>query len=217
MEVEAAMSQFSFVIDDRQLRGLSADLSPSKINAILRRGINETARQSQSAIVKGVANSLNLRQKFIRSDRVTLRRAVGGNLSAKVAVSDKPVPMREFLGSDSRAERYVGQQRPGRPPLRVTVRKGKRETLSTGFVARIRQTGQIQVFKRYGSKKRITRGPRAGKFAQPLTLLRGPTIAGAFSGISGLQAQVLADTGSRLEKNIDRAINLALAKKAGLG
>lgn len=210
------MSQFSFVIDDRQFRALSTDLSPKKIDAILRRGINETGKQAQSEIVKGVAANVNLKQKFIRDSRVKFAKAFRPALSAKVSVSDKPIPLREFLGSESRAERLVGKQRPGRPKLRIMVRKGKREVYSIAFVAKVRSTGQIQVFKRYGPKKRITRGPRKGQMAQAITVMRGPTIAGVFAGVDGLQRKVLAETGNRLERNIDRAIGLALVGKGGL-
>ena len=65
------------------------------VNDALRIGANKTAETAQSRVVKSLASDLTLTQKKLRAD-TELVRAYYENLSSKVIVKSKPIPIIDF-------------------------------------------------------------------------------------------------------------------------
>ena len=183
----------SIEIDKEQLADVKYMLSTVKNGArdAIRRAANRTATTAQSRVVKKIYETMSLTQKRIRQDTKILR-ANYTNLTAKVSVSGKPIPLIEFT--------HGKQLKSG---INVTVRRGNKVKYRHRFIAEM-SSGHIGIFER----KLLTGGIRAGRL--PIEEQFGPSTAMVFH-FNG-EDIVFADSMQIFEKNLDAEINFILTK-----
>ena len=105
------------------------------VNDALRIGANKTAETAQSRVVKSLASDLTLTQKKLKAD-TKLVRAYYENLSSKVIVKSKPIPIIDF--------RHGTQLKSG---INVTVRPNAKVKYKHRFIAQM-ASGHIGIFER---------------------------------------------------------------------
>ena len=105
------------------------------VNDALRIGANKTAETAQSRVVKSLASDLTLTQKKLRAD-TKLVRAYYENLSSKVIIKSKPIPIIDFK---------TGKQL--KSGINIEVRPGKKVKYAHRFVAEM-SSGHIGIFNR---------------------------------------------------------------------
>ena len=133
----AEQSFFSIEIDKKTLDEVKTMLSAVKNGArdALRIAANKTDETARSRAVKKVNETVTLTQKRIREE-TKLKRANYTNLSSKVTISGKPIPLIEF--------KHGKQLKSG---INITVRRGKKEKWAHVFVAQM-SSGHTGIFGR---------------------------------------------------------------------
>jgi len=131
------------------------------VNDALRIGANKTAETAQSRVVKSLATNLTLTQKRLKSD-TELVRARFENLSSKVIVKSKPIPIIDF--------KHGTQLRTG---INVEVRPTQKVKYKHRFIATM-ASGHTGIFER----KSLSSGKRAGRL--PIEEQFGPSTALVF-------------------------------------
>jgi len=183
----------SIEIDKEQLAAVNYMLSGIKNGArdAIRRAANRTATTAQSRVVKKIYETMSLTQKRIRQDTKILR-ANFTNLTAKVSVTGKPIPLIDFT--------HGTQLKSG---INVTVRRGNKVKYRHRFIAKM-PSGHVGIFER----KPLSGGGRAGRL--PIEEQFGPSTAMVFH-FNG-EDIVFADSMLIFQKNLDAEINFILSK-----
>ena len=188
-----ASTVLSVEVNEEQLAAVQYMLSTVKNGArdAIRRAANKTATTAQSRVVKKLYETMSLTQKRIRQDTKILR-ANFKNLTAKVSVSSKPIPLIEFT--------HGLQLKSG---INVTVRRGNKVKYRHRFIAKM-SSGHIGIFERelLFAGKSVGRLPIEEKFGP------GTAIVFHFNG----EDIVFADSAQIFEKNLDAEINFILTK-----
>ena len=138
-----ASQVLSIEIDKQTLDQVKYMLDTVKfgVNDALRIAANKTAETAQSRVVKKVASVVTLTQKRVKQD-TKLDRANYGNLSSKVTVKSKPIPITEF---NTGAQLKSG--------VNIEVRRGTKIKYKHAFVAQMpniysEKPGHVGIFER---------------------------------------------------------------------
>lgn len=158
-----ASQLLSVEVDKKTLAEVEYMLSTVKfgVNDALRIAANKTGETARSRVVKKIAETLTLTQKRIKQD-TKLYRANFGNLTSKVAVKSKPIPIIDF--------KHGVQTKTG---INVTVRKGNRVKYRHQFIAKM-SNGHVGIFER----KLLAGGRAVARL--PIEEQYGPSIALVF-------------------------------------
>lgn len=180
-------------IDKQQLADVNFMLSTVKNGArdAIRRAANRTATTARSRVVKKIAETMTLTQKRIRQDTKILR-ANFSNLTAKVSVSGKPIPLINF--------KHGSQLKTG---INVEVRRGQKVKYKHRFIAQM-PTGYTGIFER----ALLASGKPVGRL--PIEEIYGPSTAMVFH-FNG-EKIVFDDAMLIFQKNLDAEINFILTK-----
>ena len=135
----------SVEVDEKTLAEVKFMLNTVRYGAedALRIAANKTGETAKSRVVKKIAETLTLTQKKIQED-TKLVRAYYGNLSSKVTVKGKPIPLVDF--------KHGKQLRSG---INIEVRRGQKEKWGHVFVAQM-ASGHTGIFgrKKYADSRK---------------------------------------------------------------
>ena len=163
----------SVEIDKKTLDEVKFMLSTVRygVNDALRIGANKTAETAQSRVVKSLASDLTLTQKKIKAD-TELVRAYYENLSSKVIVKSKPIPIIDF--------KTGAQLKSG---INIEVRRGKKVKYAHRFIAEM-SSGHIGIFnrKKYADSRKKRGRPTTSGYVGRLEIEEkfGPSTALVF-------------------------------------
>lgn len=163
--------------------------------------LNETARGMTTDAAREIRVHYTVKAAPVRDKIKMKRKATSKLLQTGIMAKGRALSLIHFSVLPSKPV-YEGGSRPKVGPS-VRVKKGSdRSKASRSFVARKRNTGELAVLRRKGRARR------------PIREMWGPGTA-TMLGQEGVSGAVLRKVKPRLEKNVERRVNLALAK-AGL-
>lgn len=186
--------QLSFQFDPVQQKALERKLAnmSRSLPSVISRGINRTAKDSQSRIV----NKLSFITKFkpsILKKVITLFKATQKRLQATISLRRKRIPAIALA--------------PRRTTVGVTYQDIKeRKLIEHGFIAKM-PTGHKGVFRR-----KYSGGKMVGRL--PIKEMYGPALPEIFRESEELAVKEMANTQQELLKNIQLEVQALLSKKA---
>lgn len=172
-------------LDTSEIRGLVARLTPKRAAYSISRGLNDALRQGRTVALKSMTDRYNIKRfELTKSGMLKMSSAKASNLSASIFADVKrSVALSKFNGlkgdgltitrKRSKLERgkidtFIKKGRKAqsgvtrnqeRTPVSFEIVKGKRQTLRSGFIAKMK-SGHIGVFSRSTS----SRGYSGGQF-----------------------------------------------------
>jgi len=181
---------FEIKYEDKQLKQLQRTLAgiPRALPKVMSRGLNRTATEARTKVVRLLASRTKLKQKDVRASTI-MQKATYANWRAAVQISRKRIPIMRF---------GARQTKKG-----VTYKKsGSRALIPHAFIATM-ASGHKGVFAR--------------KFSSRLPIIeqRGPSLGQVFSGAQDEANRIQVESLARLQKNIDDQVKLILRRRAG--
>jgi hypothetical protein len=199
-----------------------------EINADQLKRLAESVSAAKKNLTKEIAGAINATAKKTRLD---MGRQIREAINLKKAASEKPISVRAQASATSlvavvhlKKENRYGLQEFGakqnKSGVSYTIGKsGGRKTVAGAFMGP--KPGQLAprlyggVWKRMGDKRKMTKGLRKGKLAQPIVKLYGVSPWGAWTQNHMEVVQVEA-VSKELFKQIERRINLNVLRASGL-
>ncbi|MGC9261027.1 MAG: phage tail protein [Phycisphaerae bacterium] len=175
-----------------------------RIQKIVFSAANSAARAGKTVIMRAVTHTLNMATVHGKTPRDRIKGLIRTEYAhdvihpeATIRISRRPVKLAYFKGMKP-ADVSPRQQR-GMTGSRITVRKGKKETIPHAFVTRLK-TGHIGIF-------RSVRGTRK------IIELYGPTTVGVLANNPSVKEQVQTRIAEVFTREVTRRIKL-LAEEA---
>ncbi len=199
-----------------------------EINAEQLKRLSQAAIGAKKSLTKEIAGAINATAKKTRLD---MGRQIREAINLKKEASEKPISVRAQASATSlvavvhlKKENRYGLQEFGAKQNKSGVsykigKSGGRKTVPGAFMGP--KPGQLAprlyggVWKRMGDKRKMTKGLRQGKLAQPIFKLYGVSPWGAWKGNHMEVVQVEA-VSKELTKQIERRINLNVLRASGL-
>jgi len=181
---------FEIRYDDSQLKQLERTLRgiPRALPKVMSRGLNRTATEARTKIVRTLSTQSGLKQKDVRSATI-LQRASYSHWRSAIQISRKRIPVMSF---------GARQTKKG-----VTYKKGRsRVLIRSAFIATM-ASGHTGVFKRLATAR------------LPIVELKGPSLGQVFVGAQDEANRIYRESLARLEKNIHDQVKLILSRRAG--
>lgn len=182
-------------LDASQIERASRALEhlPGGAERAMARAINRAIEGARASLAKGARARYRVSGAEIRKT-MRLQRATPKKLGAAVLSVGPGIPLHAFGPTPSEP----GTGGPGKPQLRVTVRRGQAKRTTRGlFVGRLR--GRHWVLKRKGPKR------------FPLMALRGPAVP-QMLGQADVVAAAERLASDRLDKRLDHEIGVLLQR-----
>lgn len=175
---------------ERRLLKEFAELE-SQLPKIEAQAVNDTAKQTQTAIASGINKRVMIKVGDAKR-HIRRTKAIAANPSASVILGESErITLRQFGARQTRAG--VSYK---------IARDEPRKTIKSAFGPKIDLLNN-QVFVREGKSRLPIEGPKLG-----------PSPWGVFV-MSDLEPQVLELSGERLQKNMERRLNVALLRRQG--
>lgn len=172
-------------LDTSEISGLVSKLSPKRAAYSISRGLNDSLRQGRTVALKAMTNRYNIpRFELTKSGMLRMSSAKASNLSAAIFADVKrSVAISKFRGlkgdglsisrkrdkaDKTKVNTFIKRGRKfqnnvtrskDRQKVSFEIVKGKRQTLKSGFIAKMK-SGHVGVFSRSTS----SRGYSGGKF-----------------------------------------------------
>lgn len=174
---------FTVKIDTRNVQALMSSLPSKIIVPATVRALNKTAANVRTAASTAVRKRISLSAAVVR-DGIAIRRATKDKLLSSLAISGKPVPLRDFKAKQTRKG------------VTAAIKPGKRTLYKGTFI--VAKLGG-NVFK------------RQGKGRLPITKLVGPSLPTVF-GTDQVTAETLASAKELLPKRLAEEIRFELIR-----
>lgn len=144
------------------LRRANTDLSEAQFHRATRLAINDSLRKARTVFTELVLENYDnsgVNRTGVRQ-ATTLQNAIGNNLTGRMFLSGKPIPITYFKHSQTKAG------------ISVEIIKGQRKTIRSAFKVQLRGKGKLQVMARgqYESNKFSFRKKRAVKTGPDLPI-----------------------------------------------
>ncbi len=183
-------------IDTEQIERATAILReiPGGVEKAQSRAINRALAATRTQVVKSIREEYNVKTRDVR-ETIKIHKATPTNPAGSVTSTGSMIPLIKFGPRPS----TPGTGGPGRPDLRVSVKKGESKTNPGAFVARMK-SGALGVYRRKTAKR------------HPIEQLYGPAIpimAGAADVAMEIEEKAQAIVGQRFEHEVTRLLEAA--------
>ena len=184
--------QVEVKFDEKKLRDIQRMLRsiPNAMPKVMSRSINRTAKSAKVKTAQRIGAEVNVKSKSLKS-RIDLEKANPAKWQAKLGISKRRISLISFKGT-GQTKKGVGYR---------IVTGGARKLVPSAFIETVRKTGYKGVLLRMTEQR------------YPLAWLRGPSLGQIFEKAPGVAAEIIADAGKKLTKNIDAQVKYLLEKR----